>query len=284
VIAFLLNLDAERELADPRYRTSAETAARIAALRPRLAWLAPDDRVIGEHRVEPGTRAVAFCPTPRALAKIAQAGLTPPRAPTLEVLRRVNARAFCAELGQTLPGARYVRSLDALRAMLGEGTWLLKRDFGFAGRERRQVRGGVLDASTEGFARRSFDRGEGLQVEPWLELGLELCQHGYLTPGGHSLLAPPRLQRCDARGSWVCSEPLPGHVLDAQERDLLAESSQLAVRALRAAGYFGPFALDAFRYRSEAGKLVLQPRSELNARLSMGYPRSLLLEALAAED
>jgi len=34
--------------------------------------------------------------------------------------------------------------------------FLLKRAFSFAGRERRQARAGVLDASTRGFAARTF--------------------------------------------------------------------------------------------------------------------------------
>ncbi|HEY6881993.1 MAG TPA: hypothetical protein VI299_28385, partial [Polyangiales bacterium] len=272
MIAFLLNLDAELELTDARHRTPAAIQARIAALRSRIAFLTSEDRVIGDDDIAGCTRAVAYCPTPRALARIREAGLPVPAAPPYEVLRSVNARAFCAALGQTLPGARYVCDMDALRATLDGGAWLLKRDFGFAGRERRQVQGGVLDAASEGFARRSFARGEGLQVEPWLAIELEVCQHGYITPGGQCLLAAPRLQHCDARGSWLTSVELPAETLHADEVTALAASTELACTKLREAGYFGPFVLDAFRYRDAAGT-HFQPRSELNARLSMGYPR-----------
>ena len=41
--------------------------------------------------------------------------------------------------------------------------------------------------------------------------------------------------------------------------------------ALAGAGYFGPFGIDAYRYRDRAGALRLQPRSEINARYSMGF-------------
>jgi hypothetical protein len=279
VIAFVLNLDAERELADGRYRSSEAVRARIEALRSRVTFLSEHDRVIGSDDLSGCTRAVAYCPTPSALARIRELGLPVPAAPSLEVLRTVNARSFCAALGQTLPGASYVRNMDELLTALLPETMLLKRDFGFAGRERRQVRAGSLDASSEGFARRSFARGEGLQLEPWLSIELELSQHGYLTPNGGLLLAEPRLQLCDAHGSWLRSEPLPAGSLRVNERRALAESTELVATRLREARYFGPFALDAFRY---AGGF--QPRSELNARLSMGYPRSLLREALTAED
>jgi hypothetical protein len=279
VIAFVLNLDAELELVDARHRSSPAVRARIDALRPRLAFLGETDRVIGSDALHGCTRAVAYCPTPAALLRIREAGLTVPAAPARDVLRTVNARAFCAALGQTLSGATYVRSMEELLAALRPETMLLKRDFGFAGRERRQVRDGRLDASSEGFARRSFARGEGLQLEPWLSVEVELCQHGYITSHGQALLATPRLQRCDPQGSWLRSEELPPGTLRADEREALAQSTALVLTRLREAGYFGPFALDAFRHRGG-----FQPRSELNARLSMGYPRGLLQEALAAED
>ncbi|HEX5656213.1 MAG TPA: hypothetical protein VFX59_03420 [Polyangiales bacterium] len=278
MIAFVLNLDAELELADARHRSSPAMLARIAALRSRVAFLAADDRVIGADDASACTRAVAYCPTPSALARIRAAGLPVPAAPSWQVLRTVNARSFCAALGQTLPGARYVRSMDELRAAPRPATMLLKRDFGFAGRERRPLRDGRLDAPSEGFARRSFARGEGLQLEPWLAVELELSQHGYLTPSGGLLLAEPRLQRCDAQGSWLGSESLPAGTLRAEEAAALAESTQRVAAALREARYFGPFGIDAFRY---AGGF--QPRSELNARLSMGYPRELLRRALTVD-
>ncbi|MET0283800.1 MAG: hypothetical protein ABW352_05000 [Polyangiales bacterium] len=279
MIAFLLNLDAECELEDARYRSPPAVQQRIASLHGRVAFMAPEDRVIGRDDVSGCTHAVAYCPTPSALARIREAGLPVPEAPSRDVLREVNARAFCAALGQTLPHARYVRSMEQLLAALVPETMLLKRDFGFAGRERRQVRNGRLDGSTEGFARRSFARGEGLQLEPWLQVELELCQHGYLTRGGRLLRAEPRVQRVDAQGSWLGSEALPAGTLRADEAAALEQSLECVVTQLRARGYFGPFALDAFRHREG-----FQPRSELNARLSMGYPRELLHTGLAAED
>ena len=44
--------------------------------------------------------------------------------------------------------------------------------------------------------------------------------------------------------------------------------------ALHEAGYFGPFGVDAFTWRDRAGALRLQPRSEVNARWSMGFAAS----------
>ncbi len=285
-IAWLLNLGAERELEDARHDAFAADllpALRGFASRMR-SLLADGDRLLGIDPDAAGcTHALAFCPTPRALAHIRAAGQVPPDAPPLAVLARVNARGFAAGLGQTLPGATYVRTMADLSAAITRPAadgWLLKRDLSFAGRERRRVLGGALDASTEGFARRSFARGQGLQVEPYVARSADFAQHGYLLPTGEVLLGAPQRQHCDARGVWQRSEPLADDALTTDEGAALAESVLLAGRALTEAGYFGPYGIDAFRYLAADGSQAFQPRSELNARFSMAYPRALLERAL----
>jgi hypothetical protein len=291
-IAWWLNLDANLELEAPRrYVRRPQLEARTRALRERMGMLLrPEDVVL-----EPPTRAaalpgvdlaMAFCPTPSAIQALAACGFAPPPAPPVTLLREVTRRGFAPErLGQTLPGARYVRDMSqleaALRAPCASGEWLLKRDFSFAGRERRRVRGGQLDASTAGFARRSFARAQGLQVEPYVERAGDFAQHGYLLASGELLLAPALLQHCDARGVWCGSTALPPAALSASELAALADSVRAAGAALHAAGYFGPFGVDAFRYQSAQG-LAFQPRSEINPRFTMGFPRELLEHALIA--
>jgi hypothetical protein len=290
-IAWLLNLDAELELAAPRhYAPTPSLAARIDALVPRLTQLLThDDRVLGRD-VPPYdvVEVLAFCPTPTALARIANAGLVAPDAPALATLQQVNSRAFCAALGQTLPGARYVRDLATLQHMLSgpwpAHGWLLKRDFGFAGRERRRVLSLPLDPSSVGFARRSFERGEGLQVEPWCQRTHDFALHGYVFQSGRVLLGEPVAQHNDAQGSWVSTRALLEGELADDERAAQRQAADAAGRALAGAGYFGPFGTDAFRYLAPGGQTAFQPRSEINARFSMGYPRGLLEAALLVPD
>jgi hypothetical protein len=288
-IAWWLNLDANLELEQPaRYRRRPELQGRMRTLATRMTTLLrPDDVVLDGTRDAPAlgaTLALAFCPTPSAAQALAALGFEPPASPPLAALRAVTARGFAAGLGQTLPGARYVRDLSELERAVREpslsGEWLLKRDFSFAGRERRRVRGGQLDASTAGFARHSFARGQGLQLEPYLQREADFAQHGYLLPNGALLSAPALLQRCDARGVWQASTPLPEGALSESEAAALLGSLRTAGHALREAGYFGPFGVDAFRYR-QGERLAFQPRSEINPRFTMGYPRALLEQALA---
>jgi hypothetical protein len=252
--------------------------------------LRPDDIVLEgtlHARELPGFVALPFCPTPSALAALTRLGFATPPAPSLVTLRMLSRRAFAAGLGQTLPDAAYVTSLSELESHVARpcfsGEWLLKRDFSFAARERRRVRGGVLDVSTLGFAKRSFARGEGLQVEPFVQRSADFAQHGYLATQGDLLLGEPMLQLCDERGVWQSSEPMPPAGLAHAEREALTQAARVAADALCEAGYRGPFGVDAFRYRDALGAQAFQPRSEVNVRFTMGYPRALLERALALD-
>jgi hypothetical protein len=293
-IAWLLNLDSDAELADPAgYRAERRSALGAPALRERIADLVAADDVVVVDESEALAAASAarasgllvqtFCPTPSALARLARLGLTPPAAPPLSVLRAVNDRAFCAQLGHGVPGAAFVRDMAALELQLQQPSptscHVIKRAFSFAGREQRRVRGGALDRSTRGFCARSFSRGEGVQVEPWVERLQDVSRHGYLTPGGSVLIGPTRQQCCDPMGRFVSMSPGPAQLTAAQEQRLADEVERTA-RALAAEGYFGPFGIDGFSYRQVDGGVAFNPRCEINARFTMGYPRSLLLEAL----
>jgi hypothetical protein len=284
-----LNLDADLEHEDPlRYRPDERIRARIAQLRKKLSELVGPHDVVLELDPLPEERrelvALAFSPTTSARARIARLGLNPPEAPAPEILRAVNDRRFCAALGQTLEGAAFVHDMPALercvRGRSPSGDFLIKRPFSFAGRDRRRAISGLLDASTRGFCERSFARGEGLQVEPWVERLGDFALHGYVQRTGALLVGPVMTQTCDAIGRWQGSAEAPPDALDPSERRALATSLEQAAEALSKAGYFGPFGVDAFRYRDAHGAARFNPRCEINARFSMGYPRELLLRAL----
>jgi hypothetical protein len=273
---WILNLDAETELADPSAHTpSRAVAERSRALHDRLEGLLPP----GDEVLSPGAREPvdarpgrAWCPTPRALAALARAGAIPPAAPPLAVLRRVNHRRFCAELGQTLEGARLVGSRVELGETLASrpGPWLLQRPLGFAGRGRLRLAGPPSEAEERWIAA-SFAAGDVLQVEPYVERLGDHGLHGHLSAAGTLVLGEPTVQRCAPTGAWEGSERAPVGSLDARETDALVAAAEEAAGALREAGYFGPFGIDAFRYRWARGEVRFNPRCEINARYSMGW-------------
>jgi hypothetical protein len=279
---WLLNFDADDELARRAstlgHTPRAAVLRRFAPLVDRIG-LVPDGDVVVEEwnaawKPPEGTfEARAFCPTPRALRALERLGARVPPAPPLDVLRRVNHRAFNAELGACLPLARYVRNrdelLDALAA--GKGPWVLKRPFGFAGRGRQRLRSSELDASVEPFVRVSFETGEGLQVEPWVERTLDVGLHGFLARSGTATIGLPTRQKVDDAGAWIESVQLESGSLTRDEESMLLAEGERVAGALRDAGYFGPFGIDGFRWQSAGGGARFDPRCEINARYSMGW-------------
>jgi len=294
-IAWLLNFDAADELGSHASHAPARLpAGRVRELRGLFfdlvdaADLVLDDDATPSGAVPDGAdlHVQAFCPTPGALGRIAALGFDPPPAPALDVLRRVSDRAFCAGLGHGLAGGAFVRDMPALQAQLQRpsftGTHVIKRAFSFAGREQRRVHGGVLDDSTRGFCERSFELGQGVQVEPWVQRLADFSQHGYLTRSAELLVGAPREQRCDAMGRFLGMQAGPARLGDEEAHGLRSALDATAA-ALHDAGYFGPFGIDAFRYQAESGAPAWNPRCEINARFTMGYPRELLLRALGAD-
>jgi hypothetical protein len=179
----------------------------------------------------------------------------------MEVLRRVNHRRFSAELGQTLPGAVFVDDAAACAHVVQSGAWLLKRAFGFAGRGRRKV--SLLTEEDARWIEASMRIG-GLQCEPLVAIGRDYAIHGVLAEDGALTLGTPTTQRCDEYGAWIASERATD--LAALEREALEHEAQSVARALGEAGYFGPFNIDAYRWSGG-----FNPRSEINARYSMGF-------------
>lgn len=291
-VAWILNLDADVELAaiassaegaraayEPR--RSVREAARAFVPSLAASLLDPDrDLLVDEDsapQVAQGRVGRAFCPTPRALCLLRRAGAEPEPHPGCEVLVQVNARAFASSLGTTLPGAGFVA--DEARALERLGStpppelsraWRVKRNFGMAGRGQRVVEPSKLTEADRVFVRAGIAEG-GVQIEPDVTIVDEFAIHGILSPGGALRLGPVVEQRCDARGAWLSTRRIPAAQAPLE---LHREAERVAV-ALGAAGYFGPFGVDAYTYRVRARRdleaIALQPRSEINARFTMGF-------------
>lgn len=263
---FVLNLDAEDELADPSAQTSSNAMrARIRELEPKLAALVADGRVLREGERVPGARGLAWCPTPSAIARLRAGGAIPVAAPTFAVLRRVNHRRFSFDLGATLPGERWATTTaDVVAACAEGGTWLLKAGWGFAGRGRLRLEAPMNDADRARIER--IVAGEGAQLEPLVERTGDFAIHGWLGEDGTLVRGAPTRQECDDRGAWIATTRDEGSALAVPCWDELTRVGE----ALHRAGYFGPFGIDGFSW-TEGGRVHHRLRSEINARYSMGW-------------
>jgi hypothetical protein len=277
--AWRLNLDAELELAALRYQPEQRVLAQLA----RHGALAR--QLLGEHDVliEPGARAPAgdwigraWCPTPRALAELTAAGVTPEPHPAASVLLRVNHRRFACELGGGLPGQRYCEGAAALDAALDQlpRPCLLKRPLAFAGRGQLRVLES-LDGPQRAWIAASLRR-DGLVVEPLVLPTLELSLHGFVWQDGRHELGRICRQEVSARGVFKGARRAQAGELTGDEERALFDAAERSARALAGAGYFGPFGVDAYRYEGAHGSGFCA-LSEINARYTMsfvsGFPR-----------
>lgn len=278
--AWRLNLDAELELAAPRYQPEQRVLLQL------VEHALPGARRLlgaGDVLIEPGTRAPpgawigrAWCPTPRALAELTAAGVPPEPHPPASVLLAVNHRRYAHELGGGLPGQRWCADGVELEVALRESPrpCLLKRPLAFAGRGQLRLYDELDDAQRSWIA--ASLRKDGLILEPLVVPRLELSLHGFVWQSGQRELGRICRQAVSQRGVFKGARLAePGEVTDG-ERDALFAAAERTAAALARAGYFGPFGIDAHRYEGAhgAGFCAL---SELNARYTMsfatGFPR-----------
>ena len=137
-----------------------------------------------------------------------------------------------------------------------------------AGRGQRPLDG--ITPGDEAFFASALAEG-GLQLEPNVAIVRELGQHGLLAADGRLALGVPVAQTCDALGQWLASAASPYE----EHGPALADEARRVASALHTAGYFGPFGVDAFVYDEGA----LNPRSEINARYSMGFAAGFALRS-----
>lgn len=270
--AWVLNLDAEFELEKASFNATQRLIEQLAVFgKDSRALLGPRDVLIGAPVATPSEFVGrAWCPTPRALRAMRNAGVVPEPHPDVETLRRVNHRRFCVELGGGLPHQRYVTKRGELDALLAraERPWLMKRPFAFSGRGQMRFYG-TLDEKQSAWIDASL-RSAGLVIEPLVEVLAEFSLHGFIWQHGRYELGRPCTQDVTSRGVFRSIRLAESTELSGAEREELENQGARVALALSQAGYFGPFGVDAFRYRLD-DVTCFCGLSEINARFSMGF-------------
>jgi hypothetical protein len=229
---------------------------------------ADDD--VRERKLLPRVEPRAWCPTPRSLAAFRLARYAAPMAPSAEVLRRANGRAFAHALApDELPGAASLATRDDVLAHLARpsptGGWLLKRELGMAGRGQRPIEPGRLDDGDRAFIVASLRRGP-LQIEPRVDLLRELTIHAWIV--GERVVVTSVREQILVERAWVTSRVVP---LPAELERAVVDATERAGRALVQLGYFGPFGVDAYEWRTPSGTTALRAIGEINARFCMDW-------------
>ena len=113
--------------------------------------------------------------------------------------------------------------------------------------------------------------GIGLQVEPFVNVLADFALHGLVRADGSFALGTPTRQLIDDNGAWHASRRIEKAELRRDEEDALLGAGERVGRALASKDYFGPFNIDAYRWRDQSGADQFHPLSEINARYSMGW-------------
>jgi hypothetical protein len=254
------NLDAEARWAGRAL--PARVAERVSPFAALLAALAPV-----------GARVEIWAPAAVDPARVKLPGVAmhvgPPSSAELvwaqPGAKAVNDRRFALalaeSLGCALPGARAISSPSEIAI---DGPWVAKAPWTTAGRDRAFEIAEIPALLAQ--------HGQ-LVVEPWLPRALDVAvcadtEAGMLPP--HRLLTT---ERGTFRGIELAVELDPAHARQ------LADTARAVRDALVAAGYRGPFGIDAF-VRADGG---FHPLCEINARLTFGHVAHALGTRLGAK-
>jgi hypothetical protein len=272
--AWVLNLEADDERArGPGWTPSRALRSRLDELTERLTrspLFGPDDvrierdapRVLG-----PDYDGAAWSPTDRAKSLWRRAGVRTTETPAASVLSRVSSRAFTQGLRAVEPRERRVDRESLGSADFPAGSMRISLSHTCAGRGHWWVEGSAHARAT---IARLLARHAEVFVAERVEIEQEFALHGWIGRGPSLTLGLPTEQRVDPRtGSWI--ETRLARDLSDAEREALAAYAREAASALGREGYFGPFGIDAFRFRDREGRVRFCPRSELNARYTMGW-------------
>jgi hypothetical protein len=196
--------------------------------------------------------------------------------PACETVRQVNSRAFRFELeaalGVELPRSAIANSIDDLCAVIAtagaaEG-WILKANYGMAGRESVRGRGPSLPEPLRRWARKRIDQTGCVVFEPALSALAEAGIQIEIPPAGRPALVGVTPLLVDSGGTYRGSRF--GSPADAAPWQPAIETALRAADRVRQCGYFGPLGIDAMFYRDERGRPRLRPLQDLNARWTMG--------------
>ncbi len=198
--------------------------------------------------------------------------------PPVEVLIKANARETFAAL-DPLPGASVAESLGELREAVeaepltrsGQGAsdrpaWVLRRSLSCAGGGRLVAESWGPEVASWGGA--ALAAGP-VEVQPLVDIVDEYSIHGWLDRSGEL--------RCGAPLCWRPAEDAPDvggpPPLSKLEMATICDSARGVGSTLRSMGYFGPFGVDAFRWRRADGATRLQVGTDINARWTLHFAR-----------
>lgn len=203
--------------------------------------------------------------------------------PPDSAVRAANSRRFSFALEQEwhvgLESAGLATSVPHVEQILSHfgssARWVVKAEFGMAGRERL-IGSGAMTSTDRNWIAKRLDADTAVFVEPWVDrideagIQIDVPRHG-----------PPRLIDLtelivDSRGQYGGSLFQSAGVKqscagsDPTDWEFAIGVALRAASRIQDLGYFGPVGIDAMRYRAIDGTCRVRPLQDINARWTMG--------------
>lgn len=241
-----------------------EALQKVGIAPPRLQLLSENVRVSGSLE--------AWGATPSVAAWAKQQGLAY-EMPPFDVVKQVNSKLFSFSEASKLPGSALLISHEELELWMKRvpGPKVLKTCFGVSGKGHFLLTSGFDAEKLNQFAQREWKEERPLIGEPWVERVLDFSTQWKLG------------EEVQYLGATVCETTEKGAHLQnrvgneislfGEQYDLLEEQRASVTPLLQkmvSLGYTGNVGVDAMLYKS-AGKIVLHPVVEINARKTMGW-------------
>jgi hypothetical protein len=228
-----------------------------------------------EVRSLAGAEIVPWGWTP-GIRRLAQQSLLTSHSPDQETVWRVNSRKFqvelCSDLNLLLPGEHVIDSWASLESCLNtvgdESGWILKPNFGQAGRGHLRGQGKRLSQQQQSAIRNLLARQSLITFEPALTPILELGGQWEIPSTGTPELLGLSQLLTDSRGAYRGSGTKDVEIAP-EARDTIVRAQLQAALRLQQAGYFGPAGIDAMIHRI-GEQVAVRPIQDINARFTMG--------------
>lgn len=186
------------------------------------------------------------------------------------------------EFGVALPGSACIERFEDFSPTVASSAsyyghspsdhrWVIKSNFGMAGRERILGIGPTLSESHRHWMQRRLAADRAVFFEPWIpireEVGLQ-----FTIPSRSN--GPPRLEGITplisaAHGGYLGSRISLVEDVPNEWQSSVAVALQAAER-LQELGYFGPLGIDAAQHELPNGDVMMRPLQDINVRFTMG--------------
>ena len=216
-----------------------------------------------------------------------------------QLLREMEPEAWlCTENEVGTAVTELTHALEVIAAIRARGHHkiVVKEALGVAGSNAIRLWEPELIEAHRRWMINSFEKGQTLVIEPWLEREMDFSAQLEMTTDGLKLCGYTGLFN-DRKGQFQANSAAPNHArqipttvtsLFAAPADLVARLHGLYAKVfavleteLRAAEFSGPLGIDAFVYRTSQGDCRVKPVVEINPRYTMGRVTVELMKQVA---